>query len=88
MYYTPLDYTILLLGVNQPCFSFAEDEVNDEDTTNSCDVIASKDSDDVSSKSVWNCDGEILPDPKIRVKVHCQILPVFARGLEKHVSEQ
>ena len=73
----------------QSCFSVTEDEFNDEDTTNSCDVIASKDSDDdVSSKSVWNCDGEILPDPKIRVKVHCQILPVFARGLEKHVSEQ
>jgi ceramide kinase len=30
--------------------------------------------------SVWNCDGEILPNPKIIVKVHCQVLPVFARG--------
>ena len=30
--------------------------------------------------SVWNCDGEILDCPKINVKVHCQMLPVFARG--------
>ena len=30
--------------------------------------------------SVWNCDGEILDSPKIHVKVHCQLLPVFARG--------
>ena len=31
-------------------------------------------------KSVWNCDGEILPCSEIKVKVHCQLLPVFARG--------
>lgn len=30
--------------------------------------------------SVWNCDGEILQCPQIHVKVHCQLLPVFARG--------
>ena len=30
--------------------------------------------------SVWNCDGEVLSTPEIHVKVHCQILPVFARG--------
>ena len=30
--------------------------------------------------SVWNCDGEILNCPQIHVKVHCQLLPVFARG--------
>ena len=32
--------------------------------------------------SVWNCDGEVLSTPEIHVKVHCQILPVFARGPE------
>jgi len=35
-----------------------------------------------SKKSVWNCDGEVLEDSEIRVKVHCQILPVFGRGIE------
>ena len=30
--------------------------------------------------SVWNCDGEVLNTPEIHVKVHCQALPVFARG--------
>ncbi len=33
-------------------------------------------------KSVWNCDGEILENPQIHVKAHCQLLPVFARGPE------
>ena len=32
--------------------------------------------------SVWNCDGEVLSHSEIYVKVHCQILPVFARGPE------
>ena len=32
--------------------------------------------------SVWNCDGEVLSHAEIYVKVHCQILPVFARGPE------
>ena len=39
------------------------------------------DPNDMNAKtSVWNCDGEILDCPKINVKVHCQMLPVFARG--------
>ena len=32
--------------------------------------------------SVWNCDGEIIHSPFISAKVYCQILPVFARGIE------
>lgn len=32
--------------------------------------------------SVWNCDGEILHNPCVCIKVHCQVLPVFARGPE------
>ena len=34
------------------------------------------------SHSVWNCDGELITNPSIRAKVYCQILPVFARGIE------
>ena len=33
-------------------------------------------------KSVWNCDGELIMSPSIHAKVYCQILPVFARGIE------
>jgi len=44
-------------------------------------------SDEDVKRSVWNCDGEVLNDSKIRVKVHCQVLPVFARGLEKSLSD-
>ena len=32
--------------------------------------------------SVWNCDGELITNPSINAKVYCQILPVFARGIE------
>lgn len=32
-----------------------------------------------SENSVWNCDGEILEDPEISVRVHRKLLPVFAR---------
>ena len=57
-------------------------EANDanDDTSSSNDAITQKND---GERSVWNCDGEILLDTKIRVKVHCQILPVFARGPER-----
>jgi len=32
--------------------------------------------------SVRNCDGELITNPSINTKVYCQILPVFARGIE------
>ncbi|GAB6027035.1 hypothetical protein CHUAL_013764 [Chamberlinius hualienensis] len=32
--------------------------------------------------SVWNCDGEIISEPAIGVKVHCQLVNFFARGIE------
>jgi len=31
--------------------------------------------------SVWNCDGEILEQPSLHVRVHRQLVPVFARGV-------
>jgi len=36
-----------------------------------------------SSTSVWSCDGEILDSPAITVKVHQQLIPIFARGIYK-----
>ena len=33
-----------------------------------------------AKSSVWNCDGEIVHCSEVNVKVHCQLLPVFARG--------
>ena len=32
-----------------------------------------------SENSVWNCDGEVLEDPEISVRVHRKLVPVFAR---------
>lgn len=34
-----------------------------------------------SKSSVWSCDGEILDSPEICVKVHKQLIPIFARGI-------
>ncbi|XP_055772453.1 ceramide kinase-like isoform X2 [Salvelinus fontinalis] len=33
--------------------------------------------------SSWNCDGEILPNAAIAVGVHCQLIKLFARGIEE-----
>ncbi|XP_060571680.1 ceramide kinase-like isoform X2 [Ruditapes philippinarum] len=35
-----------------------------------------------SKTSVWNCDGEVIPHPKVNVRVHCQLVKLFARGVE------
>lgn len=35
-----------------------------------------------SRNSVWNCDGEILREPTVSVKAHCQLVNIFARGKE------
>uniref|UniRef100_A0A8C2I6S0 Ceramide kinase n=1 Tax=Cyprinus carpio TaxID=7962 RepID=A0A8C2I6S0_CYPCA len=35
------------------------------------------------SQSNWNCDGEILPHTAIQVRVHCQLIKLFARGIEE-----
>ncbi|XP_078535820.1 ceramide kinase isoform X2 [Lissotriton helveticus] len=32
--------------------------------------------------SIWNCDGEPLDQPSIEVGVHCQLIKLFARGIE------
>ncbi|XP_075993109.1 ceramide kinase-like isoform X2 [Genypterus blacodes] len=35
------------------------------------------------SFSSWNCDGEILHHAAIDVRVHCQLIKLFARGIEE-----
>lgn len=35
------------------------------------------------SQSNWNCDGEVLPHTAIQVRVHCQLIKLFARGIEE-----
>ncbi|TRY59243.1 hypothetical protein DNTS_026382 [Danionella cerebrum] len=37
----------------------------------------------MASRSNWNCDGEILPHTAIQVRVHCQLITLFARGIEE-----
>ncbi|KAL2102260.1 hypothetical protein ACEWY4_001428 [Coilia grayii] len=32
--------------------------------------------------STWSCDGEMLPHTAIQVGVHCQLIKLFARGIE------
>ncbi|XP_062990185.1 ceramide kinase [Elgaria multicarinata webbii] len=38
--------------------------------------------------STWNCDGETLDSSSIEVKVHCQLMKLFARGIEKKSKHQ
>lgn len=37
--------------------------------------------DEASGSSIWNCDGEIVNEAAITVKVHRRLVPVFARGV-------
>ncbi|XP_060633796.2 ceramide kinase [Anolis sagrei] len=37
--------------------------------------------------STWNCDGETLDSSAIEFKVHCQLIKLFARGIEKSKHE-
>jgi ceramide kinase len=36
----------------------------------------------LSSASVWNCDGEVINEAAIHVKVHCQLITLFASGIQ------
>nr|XP_033815013.1 ceramide kinase isoform X2 [Geotrypetes seraphini] len=33
--------------------------------------------------SIWNCDGEALDHAAVEVRVHCQLIKLFARGIEE-----
>uniref|UniRef100_A0A0P4W402 DAGKc domain-containing protein n=1 Tax=Scylla olivacea TaxID=85551 RepID=A0A0P4W402_SCYOL len=35
-----------------------------------------------AAESSWNCDGELLTEPKLRLRVHCQRVGLFSRGVE------
>ncbi|XP_021364917.1 ceramide kinase-like [Mizuhopecten yessoensis] len=34
--------------------------------------------------SLWNCDGEILETTNLHIKIHCQLIKIFARGIEEN----
>ncbi|XP_046985114.1 ceramide kinase [Schistocerca americana] len=38
--------------------------------------------------SVWNCDGEVQWEANMRVRVHCQLLDVFTRGIPENDDEE
>ncbi|XP_023558322.1 ceramide kinase [Octodon degus] len=40
-----------------------------------------------ASGSSWNCDGEVLHSPSIEVRVHCQLVRLFARGIEENPKQ-
>ncbi|XP_010853044.1 PREDICTED: ceramide kinase, partial [Bison bison bison] len=40
------------------------------------------------SSSSWNCDGEVLSSPAIEVRVHCQLVRLFARGIEESPKQE
>ncbi|CAN9508287.1 unnamed protein product [Ophioblennius macclurei] len=41
-----------------------------------------------TARSSWNCDGEILHHAAIQVNVQCQLIKLFARGIEEQEQEQ
>ncbi|NP_001026511.2 ceramide kinase [Gallus gallus] len=40
------------------------------------------------ANSTWNCDGETLDSSAIEVRVHCQLMKLFARGIEENCKDE
>ncbi|KAM4882722.1 ceramide kinase isoform 2-T3 [Thomomys bottae] len=40
------------------------------------------------SRGAWNCDGELLHSPALEVRVHCQLVRLFARGIEENSKQE
>ncbi|XP_032221254.1 ceramide kinase isoform X2 [Nematostella vectensis] len=61
------------------------DEGGQHDKTNECQVLAVRDGKTRgrSTKSIWNVDGEIVSHAPIIVRVHRQLVRIFARGIEE-----
>ncbi|XP_073508242.1 ceramide kinase isoform X2 [Phyllobates terribilis] len=38
--------------------------------------------------SVWNCDGETLEQTALEMRVHCQLIKLFARGIEESENDE
>ncbi|XP_076243330.1 ceramide kinase [Calliopsis andreniformis] len=41
-----------------------------------------------SNLSVWNCDGEVIDNSNVKIRVHCQLVNVFTRRAQEPVHEQ
>ncbi|XP_015607020.1 ceramide kinase isoform X2 [Cephus cinctus] len=41
----------------------------------------------ISELSVWNCDGEVIQDPDVKIRVHCQLLKVYTRRVQEPIVE-
>ncbi|XP_054438480.1 ceramide kinase [Pteronotus mesoamericanus] len=41
-----------------------------------------------ASRSSWNCDGEVLHSAAVEVRVHCQLVQLFARGIEENPNQE
>lgn len=40
-----------------------------------------------SGLSVWNCDGEVIQVPNVKIRVHCQLLKVYTRRSSETIDE-
>ncbi|XP_043283824.1 ceramide kinase isoform X2 [Venturia canescens] len=40
-----------------------------------------------SAMSVWNCDGEVIQDSNVKIRVHCQLLKVYTRRIQEPIEE-
>ncbi|RLU21065.1 hypothetical protein DMN91_007681 [Ooceraea biroi] len=40
-----------------------------------------------SRLSVWNCDGEVIDNANVKIRVHCQLLKVYTRRTQEPVRE-
>ncbi|XP_052094845.1 ceramide kinase-like [Mytilus californianus] len=61
---------------------FPEHEEEQKEDTASGGIKHSKLPSSRMKTSVWNCDGEVIAHPSLQVRVHCQLVKLFGRGIE------
>ncbi|CAG2194466.1 CERK [Mytilus edulis] len=66
---------------------FPEHEEEQKEDTASGGIKHSKLPSSRMKTSVWNCDGEVIPHPSLQVRVHCQLIKLFGRGIEEIESK-
>ncbi|XP_014238859.1 ceramide kinase [Trichogramma pretiosum] len=60
----------------------ASDSLNLESTASTDCIVGTESSVARTAVSVWNCDGEVIDAPSVKIKVHCQLLKVLSRRMQ------
>ncbi|XP_062605315.1 ceramide kinase-like [Saccostrea cucullata] len=64
-------------------WSFSVPTTNDSESDTQSRSSTSSRASRASTQSVWNCDGEVVTSINLQIRTHCQLIKLFARGIEE-----